>query len=204
MNILVAEDHSLYRKSIVDILKKMEIVDHIYEVGDGKECMSLLHSHHIDFVIMDFQMPEMHGVDCLRMIRQSGVKAKVLFLSQFGNSQMIMIIKRFGAIGFVEKHVTQEELSDIFHRTMVKGEQVWPENPSFEAKNLSNVSPLGGREVEVLTLIKEDFSNQEIAEILHIAPKTVENHRRSIIKKLNVRSIIGALKRFNLMIGRDF
>ncbi len=192
--ILVADDHTLVRQGLRLILDAEPDLEVVAEAGDGAEAVRLLREGGIDLAILDVSMPRMTGLQAAREIQRRGLPVRMLMLSMYDNEQYLFEALRLGAAGYVHKSVADRDLVSAC-RAALRGEPFL--YPQAMATLIREFLARGGaaeaevlltpREEEVLKLIAEGHSGQEIAQLLVISPKTVERHRANLLSKLGMR-----------------
>ena len=197
LKILLAEDHRILReglKRMIDEEPNMEVVG---EAGDGVEAWQKTSELQPDVVLMDVSMPRMNGVDATMKIRELCPDVRVIALTAHRASAYLSQMLKSGASGYVLKHTAFDELVDAI-RTVAKGGRYIdrasqeltlntpPENVTW--KGDPQGKPLSDREVQVISLVANGFTNKEIASKLAISVKTVESHKANSMQKLDLKS----------------
>ena len=200
ISLLIAEDHNLVRQGLVNILKENDWIDLIFEAETGEELVSGYSANKPDIVLTDIKMPLIDGLSAAEKILKKDADAKILFLSMFSSKQYAYEINQLGGKGLLPKNINKEELS-LALKTVVEGGKYFSgfsEEDLIKLEGVSNSDQSGiditikrklsKRELEILNLIAEGCSSDEIAEKLFIGRRTVDSHRRSIMDKLNIDS----------------
>lgn len=204
IEIVLAEDHAMVRKGFNLILENEPSIEIIDEVQDGKAAIKSVQKHKPDVVVMDISMPRLNGLEATRQILKDYPDTKILILTIHTSDKYIARILQCGAAGYVLKKSAPEELIEAV-KTVIKGEKYFSSsisskiidklmNGSLPSDDSANSASLTNREVEILQLISEDYTNKEIAKNLHISIKTVESHRSNIMKKLDLHSPVELTK----------
>lgn len=195
-NIIIADDHSLFRQGLKAILKKSLDVEIVFEATDGSEALEGCKKYNPDLVIMDVTMPIMNGIEATRKITKEFDNIKVLALSAHVDKQFISEILSAGATGYLHKNCDQNEFLEAIKQISAGNMYVCPELTGIIVQdylenlgNSKNPQLLTSREYEVLQLLAEGFTTKEIAGNIHLSVKTIETHRMHIMDKLNVKSI---------------
>ncbi|MCF7923194.1 MAG: response regulator transcription factor [Candidatus Marinimicrobia bacterium] len=197
VNIILADDHKLFRQGLLSILNDELGFIVVAEADNGREVVKLARKLEADVIVMDIAMPELNGIEATRQIIHESPRTKIIALSMHSDRHFVTGMLKAGAKGYLLKDCAGDELilavnevlldryyiskdisTSVFDDYVVK--LVGEENESDE---------LTGREKEVLQLIAEGKSTQEIGDILFISVKTVEAHRVKIKTKLNLNSI---------------
>lgn len=199
IKVLIVDDHAVVRAGMKMLMENDNSIDIVGECENGLEGVERCRELKPDVVIMDVTMPEMNGVEATRLIKKEMPTIAVLTLTIHEGTDYFFQMLQAGASGYVPKRAAPEDLLQAIH--VVAGGNVYLE-PSVAkemvADYLKRVN-LGGteqvsydglteREREVLTLIAEDHTNQDIANRLEISVKTVERHRENIMHKLNLHT----------------
>ncbi len=195
IRVLIADDHLLVRKGIASLLSTEDDIAVIGEVTNGKEAVAQAQALKPDVILMDIVMPEMDGIEATRQITASLPGTRVLVLTSFAADDKVFPAIKAGALGYLLKASSPEELVLAIHRVH-RGEpsldpsvarRVLSEMVSGPKKPLS-ADPLTERELEVLRLIARGCNNKEIAEQLVVADITVRTHVSNILGKLHLAS----------------
>ena len=201
VRILLAEDHTIVRKGLRALLEDEPGMEVVGEAQDGREAVEKAGELRPDVVVMDISMPSLNGLEATRQITKRLPEVKVLILTVHTSEEYIFQILRAGASGYVVKNAAPAELVSAI-RAVHRGDSFL--SPSISQKVIEEyvrqveaATPeeaydlLSDREREVLQLVAEEHTNQEIAERLYISVKTVENHRAHLMKKLDIHSTAG-------------
>jgi len=201
IKILIADDHELFRKGIISLLLGEEDIDIIGEANNGKDLIYKYLKLKPDLVISDISMPELSGLEAVRTIYEHYPDVKVIFLSMYAGEDYIYHCLKAGGLSLINKNIPKEELLNAIH-TVVKGNKYFGEDYTEEniQKIVSNYEmqldskefipnpELTDKEVEILLLIAEGLSSNDIADKLFIAKRTVDTHRTHIMQKLDLNS----------------
>ena len=205
INILIADDHKIVRDGIISLLSDEEKFNIVADAENGIQVLNILKHEKIDIIIMDISMPEMNGIECTKKIKQIYPETHILILSMYNEEQYVSEVFKSGASGYILKNSGKEELikaiktifcgkpyySSEITKTYIES-LVKPVNKKSDIENVIN--ELSSREIEVLELIVNEFSNQEIAEKLFISIRTVDAHRRNLLNKIDVKNTAGLVK----------
>jgi two-component system nitrate/nitrite response regulator NarL len=203
VNIIIADDHQM----IIDGLKSMIDNNVGYTVAaesnNGRKALDTLSQNPTLFQLLltDISMPEMGGIELCREVKKRFPHIKVLIISMYDSAAIIKECVAAEADGFLLKNAGRDELFDALHRVTQNGtyysNELFPiVYGQFEKQriNMENMKILTSREQEVLKLIVQEFTSEEIARKLFISKKTVDHHRASILEKTGCKSIIGVVK----------
>ncbi len=198
--VIVVDDHELFRRGVVMVINKMDNTKVIGEASNGKEFLHMLNSAKPDIVFMDIRMPEMNGVDATIEAIARYPEMKIIALSMFGEEEYLQKMINAGAVGFLLKNSSIEEIERGI--ISVKAGKNCYSNEllgyftnkyiSKEADDTSNIK-LTRRELEVLGLVAQGLSNQEIADKLFISKRTVDGHKANLIQKTGSKNIVDLL-----------
>jgi len=193
MRILVADDHGIVRAGIRLLLERQPGLDVVAEASDGVEAVEQALASQPDLLILDVAMPRMTGLQAARTIRAHLPEARVLMLSMHDDERYLFEALKAGASGYVLKREADQDLVGAV-RAVGRGEAFLTNaaERSIIREWMANGAagpaiPLTPREEEVVKLIAEAHTNAQIAEILHVAEKTVESHRANVLRKLGMR-----------------
>lgn len=207
MRILIADDHEFILDSLEILLSSIDNYEVVSTYTNGEELLRGLEIYEdIDLVMSDYNMPEMNGIELTYQIRQRFPKVKVLLLTVSEDANTIQEAFQAGVSGYVMKKAGKTELKKAI-TTIASGQKYYSESVVFELLNRNKnmvdlvgnsikdeLAILSEREIEIIKLIAQEFSTNEIAEKLFLSPATVETHRHNILKKLGLKNSIGLVK----------
>jgi DNA-binding NarL/FixJ family response regulator len=191
--ILVADDHGIVRAGIKLLLERQTGMHVVAEASDGAEAVELALRTRPDLCILDVGMPRLTGLQAAREIRAQMPEARVLMLSMHDDEHYLFEALKAGASGYVLKREADQDLVGAVRA--VQGGEAFLTNAAersiirqWMADGAAGPAvPLTPREEEVVKLIAEAYTNAQIAEILHLAEKTIESHRANVLRKLGMR-----------------
>jgi len=203
--IVLADDHVLVRQGLRRILEGRADLKVIGEANDGLELLNLLMTVSPDMIILDIFMPNLRGIEAIHEIKRMNPDAKVLILTMHKDKEYLYLALSAGAKGYLLKEDADKELFSAIEkvrqgRTYVSpyfSEQVIDDVVHIgrgDSKSVFDLDPLTVREKEILKLIAEGKSSKEIAHLLSISVFTVNNHRASIMEKLNLKKATDLVK----------
>ena len=199
VTVLIADDHTIVRQGLRAILDLEGDLDVIGEVGDGRSAVREARTRQPDVVVMDIAMPDLNGIEATRQILSQPGAPRVIVLSMYSDVEHVLHALRAGASGYVSKQDADTELVAAVRTGRPDSPFVSPKMDrdllgehmrraeATAGSTLERYEPLTPREREVLQLVAEGRPNKKIAAILGIAIRTVEAHRASIMRKLDLR-----------------
>lgn len=201
--ILIVDDHKLIREGIIAYLEKEPDLQVVGTAANGIEALNRLEEQAIDLVMLDISMPQMGGLETTRKIRSQFPDTIVLILTMHDEAQQIKHVMKAGASGYILKNCDEAEVIEAI-RKVLSGEVYYSTEAARSVMNsLSSKRNTGSlptnvkftpREREVLSLILQDLSNNEIADRLFISIRTVEAHKRNLQVKTQSKTIAGLIK----------
>jgi two-component system NarL family response regulator len=194
IRLLLADDHTIVRESLREVLERESDIQVVGEAGDGQTALALVHKLLPDLVIADISMPGLDGVELTQRILRECNGVKVLALTTHLDRRYLVQMLDAGALGYVNKAAGRSELLLGVRAVAAGNRYLCQECAAMLVKTPdgpAGLANLGRREIEVLKLIARGQTSIAIAESLFIAVGTVEVHRRNIMRKLDLRNIAG-------------
>ncbi|WP_409254392.1 response regulator [Bacillus sp. SCS-153A] len=203
-NIVIIDDHQLFREGVKRILEFEPTFNVLAEGDDGSEAIELVEKHNPDVVLMDINMPEKNGVEATQELVKKYPDTKVIILSIHDDENYVSHALKTGALGYLLKEMDSEALIEAVKVVAAGGSYIHPKvthNLISDYRRLANNQDTGGfkqtevrrplhlltrRECEVLQMLADGKSNRGIGEALYISEKTVKNHVSNILQKMNV------------------
>jgi len=196
INVLIADDHSLIRQGLKQILELEEDITVVAQASDGNEAVMMAKLYKPDVILMDINMPGKNGLQAIKEIKQEIAESRIIVLTIHEDREYLFKTLHMGAEGYVLKDAEPSVLIDAIRNVYAGQSYIQPNMTKELVKEFNRVTlyekekqadnNLTLRETEVLELIAEGLINKEIAKKLYISEKTVKNHVSNIFKKLNV------------------
>lgn len=203
IRVFITDDHQLVIDGLKLMLTQASDMICIGEASDGQMALDQLARMEVDVVLLDINMPNLNGMDACRIIKERHPKINILVLSMLQEANLIRQMIKNGANGYLLKNAGQDEVLTAI-RTVAKGANFYGEtvkdiilNSLAGGEKKSNTNPfpkISRREKQVLALIVDEHTTQEIADQLHISFGTVETHRRNLLIKLGARNTAGLVR----------
>ena len=203
VTVLLVDDHPIVRQGLRNLLDSMPDFKVVGEAGDGLQALELIEKVQPQVLVIDVVMPGLSGLEVTQRVKRQWPAVKVIILSMQNNEAYVVSALKSGASGYILKDTGPEELVDAI-RAVVKGERYLSKQLSERIINAyvskvdeAEVDPydtLTNREKEILHLIAEGFTNQEIAERLYISPRTAELHRSNVLNKLSLKNQVDLVR----------
>jgi DNA-binding NarL/FixJ family response regulator len=212
IRVVLADDHALVRAGIRALLESLEGIQVLAEADDGREALQLVEAHRPDLILMDIAMSGLNGLEATKRITRDYPATRVVILSMHANEEYVLQSLRAGASGYLLKDAGTVEL-EIAIKAVANGETYLSPPVSKhvisdyvrrisggEQEASSTLDRLTLRQREILQLIAEGQTTQEIARSLHIGVKTVETHRMQLMERLDIHDVAG-LVRYAIRVG---
>lgn len=201
IRIFIVDDHQMFIDGIKALLRNVAHLQFVGEANDGKSALEFLAQQPVDLLITDVQMGEMDGVELTRRVKAMNPDIKVLVITMHNDQQIIGEMLLAEAEGYVLKNTGKQELTRAIqslaeggthYSREVLGSMMQKVKKEHSAREV--LKGLTDREMDVLKLICQEFSTQDIADALFISPRTVDTHRKNIMLKTESRTIVGLIK----------
>jgi len=186
INIVVAEDHQSLIDGIKVFLEYEDDIKIVGEANDGERLLELVRLKKPDIVLTDIRMPKMDGITATRYICKEIPQCKVIAFTMFEQDDAVAQMQQAGASGYIMKNASLKIVLNAI-RIVAKGGQYFDAAIKPLPKTIADDMPLSKRELEIVKLVGEGKTSQEIANLLFIGKTTVDTHRKNILKKLNLQ-----------------
>lgn len=204
INIILADDHALFRKGLLQILENDAGLNVVYEAEDGEQLIAYLHNHSApDIILMDLNMPVLNGVEATRQIHEVYPEISIIALTSYYSASFINNMLQCGASAFLNKNSEPFAVIHAISEVSKKGYYYSDDILRLIDENLKHGSKavtsrfdnnhLTAREKEILLLICRQYTTAEIASTLSISPRTVDGHRNNLLLKTDAKNMIGLL-----------
>jgi DNA-binding NarL/FixJ family response regulator len=201
INVIVADDHHLFRAGIIMVLKKINLILKIREAENGKEVLEILEKEFFDVVLMDISMPVMNGLVATKEISKRFPHTKVIAVSMYEDEEHMKEMFQVGAMGYLFKNTDLEEITKALEETILNNNRYWSRKAGdrlFNKMVLKKESQdkvcnklFSDREKEIIKLICKEYSTKEIASQLHLSQKTISWHRDNMMQKVQCKNVAG-------------
>lgn len=203
IKVLLADDHEIIRYGVSTFLSSIDSIEVVGEASTGDECVKLFKKTQPDVCVLDISMPGKDGIETTQAIRKLDSEVKILILSMHIDEEILGKVLEAGINGYLLKNT---EKADLLHaiESIVKGQQIFSDpisdmiKDSFLKKGRksadTSAANITNRELEILQLIVEGLTSQEIAKKLYISPRTVDTHRANLMQKLEINNAAGLVR----------
>lgn len=201
INIVITDDHNLFRKGIIALLEDFDFVGEINEASNGAELLELLAGMKTlpDVILLDLRMPVMDGVEAHEKIRNLYSGIKVIILTMEDDEQYILHLISQGVNGYLLKNAEPDEMESAIKKVITTGFYFSDDISLMVMRNLKNKDKaeavfnpdFNERELKVLELICKEYSNGEIAEAFDVSIRTAEGYRQKLVEKAGAKNIAG-------------
>jgi DNA-binding NarL/FixJ family response regulator len=194
--IVLADDHRMFRQALRAMLENEPGIEVVGEASDGIELLQVVQQTLPDVVCIDIGMPNLNGIEATRRLLALHPATKVIGLSAYNDRNFILDMLKAGAAAYVTKNEAGDELLRALKAVRLNRKYLCPDIADVVMGAMINTQEvksgtvrLGARERQVLQMVAEGMTSTQIAENIHLAPSTIEVHRRNIMRKLNLHSV---------------
>jgi DNA-binding NarL/FixJ family response regulator len=210
IRVVLADDHALVRAGLRALLERIDGVTVVAEAADGRAALAAIEEHKPDVALVDIAMPELNGLEVVGRVVRSSPRTRVVIVTMHAGEAFVAQALRAGVAGYLLKDAAADELG-LMLRAVGRGETYLSPAVSrqvvdgYLARAGAEAPPqpldvLTPRQREILQLVAEGKSTKEIAQLLDLSVKTVENHRAQLMDRLDIRDVAG-LVRYAIRVG---
>lgn len=200
----VADDQTMFRAGLVNMLNNIPNVEVVVEAADGKELITMLRKTKVDIVFLDYRMPIMNGIQAAKIIREKCAQTRILMLSMYDEEEFILSAIENGANGYLTKDDEIEEITNAIESVMATGYYLNDRTSKMLISNMvrqGKVTPkfdfemdeikFGQPEIQVMRLLAKEYSTKEIGEIMAKSVRTIDGYRAEIMEKTGAKNSVG-------------
>jgi len=198
INVLLADDHQIIIDGITNLLKNVPTIKVVGACNNGQEVLEKTPELEVDVLLLDLDMPVMNGLQCAKEVQKVFPEVKIAILTMHQEKALIQKFIEFGVKGYFLKTIDKDELVRAI-TAIAEGGEYFPSDVTKALLRKQNIEPnvlqspllaeLTEREVEIIKLVSQGFSNKEIADKLFISPRTSDTHRTNIMRKLGLHNV---------------
>lgn len=199
--LLIVDDHQMFIDGLKSLLRKQETFVVVAEALNGQSALDIIEKEKIDIILSDISMPLMTGIELTKIVKSKHPEIKVIVISMHNDSSVVSEIINSEAEGYILKNTGKKELFEALTKVANNGTyyssdvlSVMMQTLKVDKKSTDEMKHLSEREIEILKLIVEEFSSEQIAEKLFISKRTVDTHRINILSKTNSKTLVGLIK----------
>jgi len=208
IKVAIADDHKIFRSGVINTLTPYHNINVVFEAEDGEHLLNIIEGQVPDVILMDLKMPNMDGIQATVLVKEKYPDVKVIILTMYEDDNFIVHLVENGANAYLLKNAEPEEIYEAICTTYEKGfyfsenvnlallKKVLHKNrqqfkPTFRNSNTHTELQLNDREKEVLQLICNECTTQEISEKIFLSPRTVEGIRQKLLEKTSAKNTVG-------------
>lgn len=201
IKLLIVDDEKLFAEFLADFFNSLPDYEVLDVLHNGIRVVDIVKSKKPDIILLDLSMPELNGFETIQSLRKASAKVKIVILSSIIDTKNLKNLAFYGVEGVITKNTNKEEIEKGIRKVFFEGYFYSKELMHYftedvirkESKKFLNLD-LSGREIEILSLIIKQKTSTEISKMLNISIRTVETHRRNMMKKLNVKNTAGLIQ----------
>lgn len=201
IRIILADDHEIFRDGFTVMMKKQAGIEMVAEARNGEQLLAQVARYQPDVVLTDIKMPGMDGIEATRLITAQYPRVGIIALSMFDDDNLIIDMLEAGAKGYLLKNAHKKEIIEAI-KTVFRNDTYYCNNTSHKLARMiaqSRFHPgkpqqkatFNPKELEIIRLICQEYSNKEISEKLFLSIRTIEGYREKILEKTNARNTAG-------------
>lgn len=196
LKIVVVDDHPLFLSAMVQMLERIDFVQVVAKYNNPEFVLPYILNNPVDILVTDLSMPQLDGIELSKQVKQQKPDVEIVVVSMLNETNKTLSLIDIGISAYLLKNAPKEEYEHVL-QLVSRGEQFFsPElTQKLKAAQLKESIKLTPRETEVLQLVADEFTNQEIAEKLFVSSTTVISHRKRLLQKFNARNTAGLIKR---------
>ncbi|SFO66848.1 two component transcriptional regulator, LuxR family [Chitinophaga sp. YR627] len=203
IKVAIADDHKIFRSGVINTLTPYENITVVFEAEDGAHLLEIMEEQQPDVILMDLKMPNMDGIEATKKVREKYANVKVIVLTMYEDDNFIVHLIEMGANAYLLKNAEPNEIYEAICTTYEKGfyfnenvnlallKKVMHKNKQHFKPTFRNEVQLTDRELEVLRLICNEYTTQEISKEIFLSPRTVEGLRQKLLEKTGAKNIVG-------------
>lgn len=201
IKLMMVDDHQMFIEGIKALLRKDKQFEFVADANSGEKALEILKAITPDILITDISMPGMEGNELVEKVKQFNPEIKILVLSMRNEPEVISDMMMQEAEGYILKSTGRQELVNALEK-IANGGTYYSEEVLLammkkvkrDSKKDKEVQLLSEREIEIIRLIVQEYSNEQMAEKLFLSKRTVETHRKNINQKTNTKTVVGLIK----------
>lgn len=202
IRLVIADDHEIFRDGLALMLSRQPNIALVGQAGNGRELLELLDTVEADVIMTDLKMPLMDGITATRALLQKNADSKIIALSMFDEEELIVEMLEAGAKGYLLKNADKQEIIEaitcVYSDNIFYCKQTSARLAAMIVKSRFNPAKeappaFTEREVEIIRLICQQFTAQQIGDRIFLSKRTVEGHRTRILEKMNVKNTAGVV-----------
>jgi len=204
LNLLLVDDHQIIIDGLKTLLEEAPDIDQLYEALSGEATLEQVTQYSIDLILLDINLPDKSGFEVCAEIKKQYPNIRIIVLTMYGNAGYINKMIKAGVDGYLLKNTGKEELLKAIKEVMNDGRYFSKQVTDIlvsgkpeprKPKTSDFIQKLTRREKEVLQLIVDEYTTDEIAAQLFLSPTTIISHRKSLLRKLNVKNVAGLVRK---------
>ena len=196
LKIVVVDDHPLFLSAMVQTLDRIDFVDVVAKYNKPEFVLPYILNNPVDILVTDLSMPNIDGIELSKLVKEKKPNIEIVVVSMLNETNKTLNLMDIGIAAYLLKNAPKEEYEQVL-RLVSKGEQFFsPElTQKIKASQQLECIKLTPRETEVLQLVADELTNQEIADQLFVSPTTVISHRKRLLQKFSARNTAGLIKK---------